>query len=181
MATEVIKQPRRNNYKVMIFWALIFAITALFAVLFVVRFAETRVIDSYEDIERADLNLVYDITSEENSYYVYVYSAKENDKGKLVDTAKSDIQKANDVFPTVLNYFNYVKRNERANANNVNFMKIYGYNVKNNEKDSNLKGLDLKVADLPALVKVDGNSNSINETITSATTIQKTLSEVMNK
>ena len=40
---------------------------------------------------------------------------------------------------------------------------------------------DLKVADLPALVKVDGNSNSINETITSATTIQKTLSEVMNK
>ena len=115
---------KETNYKVILFWGLIFAITALFAVLFVIRFTETRIIESYDDIKRADLNLQLDITSGEGTYYVYMYSAKEDDNGKLIDSAKTDINKANDILPTVLNYFNYVRRNERQHGEESDFYRI---------------------------------------------------------
>lgn len=184
MAKNSTKAAHRTDYKVVLFWGLILAITALFAVLFVVRYNETRIFDSYEDIENADLNLVVDITSEENSYYVYLYSARKNDEGKLVDTANSDINKANDVFPTILSYFNYVRRNERKNDDNVNFLKIYGYNVKGNEKDKNISGLnvsEITIQVLPVLVKVDGTNNTIVETFVKGNDIQKELSSIMTK
>lgn len=182
MAKASTKAAKKIDYKVIIFWGLIFVITALFAVLFVVRYNETRIFDSYEDIEKAELNLVMDITSEKDSYYVYVYSARKNDSGKLVDTANSDINKANDVFPTILSYFNYVRRNERKNSDNVNFLKIYGYNVKGNEKDQNIQGLpEVDVTKLPVLVKVDGTNNAILETFVKGNDIQKELSTIMTK
>ena len=71
MAKENIKETKVFNAKVAIFWTLILGITVLFAVLFVMRFLETRIVDSYEDIDRAKLNLVVDIASEEGDYYVY--------------------------------------------------------------------------------------------------------------
>lgn len=167
------------NIKVVVFWVFILIITVMFAVLFGMRIHDTRIFDSYEDIEKADLNLVYDITSGEGTYYVYLYSAKESSDGKLVDTNRTDIVKANEVLPTVFNYFNYVRRNERANADNASFYKIYGYNVKS-ENDSNLKSLDLKLTDLPALVLVDGDANDIlEEPLTSVSAIQKELQPLM--
>ena len=179
MAKENIKETKVFNAKVAIFWTLILGITVLFAVLFVMRFLETRIVDSYEDIKRANLNLVVDIASEEGDYYVYIYSAKEDSNGNLVDTGKSDINKANDVLPTVFNYFNYVRRNERVLGDDASFMRIYGYNVKNNDKDSNLKSLGLTVSDLPALVRVKSNTN-IDAVLKTAGEIQKELSNVMN-
>ena len=179
MAKENIKETKVFNAKVAIFWTLILGITVLFAVLFVMRFLETRIVDSYEDIKRANLNLVVDIASEEGDYYVYIYSAKEDSNGNLVDTGKSDINKANDVLPTVFNYFNYVRRNERVLGDDPSFMRIYGYNVKNNDKDSNLKNLGLTVSDLPALVRVKSNTN-IDAVLKTAGEIQKELSNIMN-
>lgn len=172
---------KETNYKVILFWGLIFAITALFAVLFVIRFTETRIIESYDDIKRADLNLQLDITSGEGTYYVYMYSAKEDDNGKLIDSAKTDINKANDIFPTVLNYFNYVRRNERQHGEESDFYKIYGYNVNNREKDSNLLNLDIEISELPALVLVDatGSTPNIISTRTDANGIRKDLLAIM--
>lgn len=180
MAKENTKEYSRLNSKVIIFWSLILFITIVFAVLFVIRFSETRIFDSYEDINRAKLNLVVDISSEKGAedYYVYIYSAKQDANGKLVDTSKTDIDKANEIFPTVLNYFNYVRRNEWQTAVTIN--KIYGYNVKNNAKDSNLSTCGLEISQLPALVKVSGNNGTVVETFTSANQIQKELSEIMN-
>lgn len=180
MAKENIKDAKVFNAKVAIFWSLILALTVLFAVLFVSRFLETRIFDSYEDIENANLNLVVDMYSESGEYYVYMYSAKKDSNGKLVDTGKSDINKANDVFPTVLNYFNYVRRNERNLGSQSTFYRIYGYNVKNNEKDSNLTDTGLTVSKLPALVKINGSTGQISEVYESVSQIQKELSAIMN-
>jgi len=176
MAKENIKETKVFNTKVAIFWSLILALTILFAVLFVMRFLETRIFDSYEDIERANLNLVFDIESEEGAYYVYVYSAKVGNDGRMVDTGKSDINKANEIFPTILNYFNYVRRNERTLGDDPTFARIYGYNVKNNEKDSNLENIGVTVSQLPALVKIDG---TITDVQIEASKIQKELTDIM--
>ncbi len=180
MAKENIKETKVFNAKVAIFWTLILGITVLFAVLFVMRFLETRIVDSYEDIDRAKLNLVVDIASEEGDYYVYVYSAKEDSHGNLVDTGKTDITKANDVLPTVFNYFNYVRRNERVLGEDASFMRIYGYNVRNNDKDSNLSRLGVTISQLPVLVRIKSNTN-IDAVLKTASEIQKELSSVMNK
>ncbi len=181
MAKENGKQLNQYNAKVIVFWSLIIAITVLFAILFGIRFSESRVFKSYEDIEKANLNLHYDISSEKGEYYVYIYSTKENEDGKLVDTSKTDITKANDIFPTILNYFNYVRRNERLMKDQENFRKIYGYDVKNRSKDDVLASLELELSKLPALVAFDGDNDSIIQIFTSAKEIQSELSEIMNK
>ncbi len=177
MAKENL-QRNSLNVKVVIFWSMILLITVLFAVLFAIKIHDTKIFDSYEDINRAKLNLVYDITSEEGTYYVYVYSAKESN-GILVDTNKTDITKANEVLPTVFNYFNYVRRNERTLGNNEDFYRIYAYNVKS-ARDSNLEKLNLNLDQLPALVRVNGDEDGIDEIITSANGIQRELSDLMN-
>lgn len=169
-------QNNKINIKVIIFWGLIAVITILFAVLFAMKIYDTKIFDSYEDIERANLNLVYDITSGEGDYYVYIYSAKESN-GKLVDTNRTDIAKSNEVLPTVFNYFNYVRRNERESSGNSDFYKIYGYNVNNREQDSNLKRLGLKLDQLPALVLVSGSE--YGTPITDTTKIQSELQKLM--
>ena len=173
---------KENKNKVLIFWSLILVITFIFVVLFIIRVIDTRLFESYDDIEKAKLNLVVDITSEEGEYFVYVYSAKKDDNGKLIDTASSDVNKAVDVLPTVLNYFNYVRRNERGKKNDSDLQKIYGYNVKNNAKDSNLDAdhLDVKLSQLPMLVKIKGGNGVVDKYIT-ANDIEKTLNEIMTK
>lgn len=174
MAKEHIN---RIDYKVIIFWIAILVVTIFFGVLFAMRIHDTKIFDSYEDIERAKLNLVYDIGSEEGVYYVYVYSAKESN-GKLVDTNKTDIAKANEVLPTVFNYFNFVRRNERELENTSGFYKIYGYNVKN-AKDSVLQSLGIGLDQLPALVKVDAEASGLDKILTQANEIQKELTGLM--
>lgn len=181
MAKTNINDNRSYNAKVIIFWALIFSITVLFAVLFIIRFSETRLFQSYNDIEKADLNLVLDINSKEGEYYVYIYSAKKDETGKLIDTASTDIQKANEIFPVVLNYFNYVRRNQREMEDLPGFNKIYGYNVKNNSNDSNLKNLELELSNLPALVKINGATDEVLLSYSKANDIEKELTSVMNK
>lgn len=171
MAKERI-QKNRLDFKVTIFWIAILAVTVLFAILFAMRIHDTRIFDSYDDLAQAKLNLVYDIYSEEGEYFVYVYSAKKDGSGNLVDTSKTDFVKANEVLPTVFNYFNYVRRNERALGDQAGFCKIYGYNVKNS-KDGVLTGLGLKLEQLPALVRVANGTPT--EILTKAGEIQKAL------
>ena len=177
MAKEHV-QVNRLDYKVIIFWIAILAVTILFGVLFAMRIHDTRTFDSYDDLAKAKLNLVYDINSEEGQYYVYVYSAKEDAKGNLVDSTKTDFVKANEVLPTVFNYFNYVRRNERAMEGTSGFYKIYGYNVKNS-KDDVLVTLGLKLDQLPALVKIDNTGSGDTGTYTKAGDIQKQLANLM--
>lgn len=181
MAKEKAKEYVKMNSKVIIFWSSILLVTIVFAVLFVIRFSETRIFDSYEDINKAKLNLVIDISSEKggDDYYVYIYSARQGANGVLADTAKTDIDKANEIFPTVLNYFNYVRRNEWQTSASIN--KIYGYNVKNNDHDSNLSKSGLEISQLPALVLISGSNGDVVETFTTANEIQKELSSNMNK
>lgn len=177
MAKENVRK-NRLDFKVLIFWCSVFIVTAIFAVLFAVRIHDTRIFDSYDDIQSAKLNLVYDITLEEGQYFVYVYSAKKNSDGKLVDTNKTDIIKANEVLPTVFNYFNFVRRNERALGEDANFYKIYGYNAKS-AKDGVLEELDLEINQLPALVKI--SNSTIDGIYTKTSDIQKELSQLMKK
>lgn len=182
MAKENNKQLDQYKAKIIVFWSLIIGITVLFAILFGIRFSENRVFKSYEDIERANLDLHYDITSEKGEYYVYVYSTKEDENGKLVDSAKTDINKANDVFPTILNYFNYVRRNERLKKDEADFHKIYGYDIKNRTKDNVFNVLyELEISNLPALVLIDGDNDSVLSVQLTAKDIQKELSDIMNK
>lgn len=177
MAKENIKK-NRIDLKVAVFWALILAVTILFAVLFAMRIHDTRIFDSYDDLKSAKLNLTHDITTEEGQYYVYVYQAKENSAGKLVDSSKTDIVKANEVLPTVFNYFNYVRRNERALEGTEGFFKIYGYNVRN-AKDDVLEQLGVELEQLPVLVKVVNGTP--DDTIIKANDIQKELAALMKK
>ncbi len=172
---------KETRNKVLIFWGLILLITLLFAVLFIIRIFDTRLFESYDDINDAKLNLVVDISTEEGEYFVYVYSAKKDDNGKLVDTASSDVSKAADVLPTVLNYFNYVRRNQRQYGDEEGFCKIYGYNVKNNASDKVISSdvLDVKLSQLPVLVKVSGGG--ITNKYVSANDIEKALNEITNK
>lgn len=180
MAKDLTLNKKEIDLKVLIFWIMIFAITIVFAVLFVIRLSETRLFKSYEDIEKANLNLVYDIASEKGEYFVYIYSAKKDDNNKLVNTAKCDFVKANDVFPTVLNYFNYVRRNERVHGKEQGFIKIYGYNAKLNDKDANLDSIGVTIEQLPILVKMSGG-NGVAETYKTVSEIQKTLNGLMVK
>ena len=177
MAKENIRK-NRLDFKVLVFWCSVFIVTAIFAVLFAIRIHDTKIFDSYEDIQSAKLNLVYDITGEEGQYFVYIYSAKENSNGKLVDTNKTDIIKANEVLPTVFNYFNYVRRNERVLGDSETFSKIYGYNAKT-ARDGVLQELDLELDQLPALVKVNGSI--IDGVYTKTSDIQKQLTSLMKK
>lgn len=176
MAKENL-QNDKLNLKVVVFWSLILIITILFAILFAMRIYDTRTFNSYDDIAKADLNLVYDIKSEKGEYYVYIYSAKENNEGKLVDTNRTDIEKANEILPTVFNYFNYVRRNERELGDKDGFCKIYGYNVNNNAKDSNLTSLNLKLEQLPALVLI--SDSKVTSTYEKVTDIRKQLQSLM--
>ena len=173
---------KENKAKVLIFWGLILAITFLFVVLFIIRIVNTRLFESYEDIDKAKLNLVVDMTSEDGEYFVYVYSAKKDENGKLVDTPSCDVNKAADVLPVVLNYFNFIRRNQKKVETDSDVLKIYGYNVRNNANDSNLDSdhLDLELSDLPALVKITGGSGYTDK-YTKANDIEKTLNEIMNK
>ena len=178
------KQLQSNDSKVIIFWSLIIGITVLFAILFAIRISELRTFKTYEDIERANLDLHYDLASAKGEYYVYVYSTKEDENGKLVDSGKTDIAKANDVFPVIMNYFNYVRRNERLNKDKDDFFKIYGYDVKNNSKDSVFTILEqyyIDISKLPILVLVDADSTGISDVKISTKDIQEELSEIMNK
>ena len=175
MAKENLKK-NKLDFKVIVFWCSILIVTVIFAVLFGMRIHDTKIFDSYEDIQSAKLNLTYDITTEEGTYFVYIYSAKENSDGKLVDTNKTDIIKANEVLPTVFNYFNFVRRNERVLGEEANFYKIYGYNART-AKDGVLQELDLKLEQLPALVKLNGST--IEGVYTKASDIQKELSQLM--
>lgn len=176
MAKENIKK-NRLDFKVLVFWCSVLIVTAIFAVLFAMRIHDTKIFDSYEDIQSAKLNLVYDITGEEGDYFVYIYSAKKNSEGKLVDTNKTDILKANEILPSVFNYFNYVRRNERVLGKEANFTRIYGYNVKA-AKDGVLQGLEIKIDQLPVLVKV---ASGQTEVYTKANEIQKQLTQAMKK
>jgi len=177
MAKEVSNKSS-VNYKVVLFWTLIITVTILFAFLFAMRIHDTKIFDSYQDIKSGRLNLTYDISSEEGDYYVYIYQAKENSAGKLVDSSKTDIIKANEVLPTVFNYFNYVRRNERSSDGVTGFYRIYGYNVKNS-KDKVLQELGLELSQLPVLVKV--NDGEVSSPILKANDIQKELTGSMKK
>lgn len=156
MAKEKETEGKQINYKVAVFWTLIIAITVLYFVLFVSRAVAMKEIKNYNDIAREKLNLVGDIAikKSEGPYYVYMYSAKKEGK-RLVDTDKTDKAKATDVAPIVFNYFSYVKREGKKKED---VLKIYGYNVKNNADDANLRKLDIKLNELPVLVRVEGDS-----------------------
>ena len=96
----------------------------------------------------------------------------------LCPHSKTDITKANEVLPTVFNYFNYVRRNERALEGTEGFAKIYGYNVRNS-KDDVLEELGVELSQLPVLVPVvDGTPDEI---FIKANDIQKELAALMKK
>ena len=173
MAKENLNK-KSFSAKVAIFWGLILSITIIFAVLFAMRIYDTRTFDSYEDIKSANLNLSYDITSEKGVYYVYMYHLKEDASGKLVDSNKTDIIKANEILPSVFNYFNYVRRNQRQMSEDDTFLKIYGYNVRS-ANDDNLDKLGVKLSDLPLLVRVDTEI----EVFKTVSSIQKELTSAM--
>jgi hypothetical protein len=146
------KNANSKNLKVTAFWSLIGLFTISFVIVVIVMFVNLRPINSYSDINRDNLALVGNemFTRNEQEYYVYVYSSKDN--------ANIDSVKADELNQGIFNYFNFVKHNSKSD----NVMKIYGLdanrgvvsNLNNYAGVSSFDKLKLNENELPVLLRV---------------------------
>ncbi|MFA6843049.1 MAG: hypothetical protein WCR33_01485 [Bacilli bacterium] len=102
--------------KVVIFWSAIIVLTAGFIVTLCLQISTGKSIDSISDIENTDLEIYGDVLSEEDNYFVYIYSSDDN---------TVDLTKKQEVEPAVFSYFTYVKQNKR----NSDITPIYAYST----------------------------------------------------
>lgn len=160
------------NFKVISFWFAMIAITAVFIGLFINNLIQVRVFNSISDIERAGLLLVDDeITKQEGTYYVYIYSEK----------SELNVIKKQELEPSILNYFTYVSLENGDTP-------IYGYCIDEfglgYQYGSVYKYLgtlhsDIKANNVPMLVKV--KNGSISNVYTTENKIQSELQTAMSK
>ncbi len=192
MAHQNIKNNERHyaNLKLVTFYVLLFTITVIFIVLFAIKFSETRTFDSYEDIYKSGLCVAGAdakeiIKAEENNgYMLYVVSIKKNNDNKYMDTYYCNTIKAYDMLPSILNYFNFVRKNARQKST---ILPIYMYNIAGNDKDSILTTISesktYSIKDLPMLLYVDNRESSTAKNVieTQITGMQNKINEELKK
>ncbi|MFA6627282.1 MAG: hypothetical protein WCQ80_02245 [Bacilli bacterium] len=171
---------RAEKVKIITFWSLIGLATLAFMTVLVVLFIETRPYESYNDIRNDNLTLIRDqmFDQEGYTYFVYVYDSK--------TTNELSAEKALELEPVVLNYFNFVKQNSRKSG----VVKIYGFDVNDFEnrscvKDTNsttgvsdFDGFSVKANSIPVLLEiVNGSVEYVHSTISQ---IQEELQSAMD-
>ena len=166
-----MNKKRNLIFKVLTFWFGIIAITALFLAVFINNLVKVRVFDSISDIDRAGLLLEGDeVTKQEGTYYVYVYSLKES---------QHDLSKLQELEPAILNYFTYVSLENDETP-------IYGYCVDDfnlgYQYDSAFGYLqtlhkDITFRNAPLLIKV--SNGSVSNVYTTQNKIESELQTAM--
>src|SRR5690606_21549407 len=93
------------SYKVLGFWSIIALLTLIFIGFVIVKFIETRNIQTMDDL----INLrEQQIFEQKGTYYVYVYSKV----GVTED--KNELEEAAELEETIINYLTYAKKNNEA-------------------------------------------------------------------
>lgn len=149
-------QQQKTSYKSIVFWGLIALITLIFIVVIVVRFAQSRTVNSYDSLTQLEGE---EILKQEDKYLVFVYNS-ENEKNS-----------ENDEFDKlVFNYISFSKRNK----SNTSVFKIFGFDVVKPEnkkvlissdggKANNISNVEefeellIKSGDIPMLLVISGN------------------------
>ena len=132
------------SFKVLLFYIAFALITIIFSIVFCIRIFKVTTFDDLNDVKRAHLMINGPVTTKsEDTYYVYIYSSKAHDTNYAYQ----------EVEPTVLTYFTYVK--------------IYAYDADTFSETNQFKTVNeylqslndsLKTSELPALVKVSNGS-----------------------
>ena len=167
-----MNKQKQLNFKVILFWIGMVAVTLVFIGLFINNLIKVRVFDSISDIERAGLMLENEeIIQQEGTYYVYIYSEK----------SELNIAKKQELEPSILSYFTYVSLEGSDTP-------IYGYNVDDfslgYQYGSVYKYLatlddDIKASNAPMLIKV--KNGSVSNVYTTLNKIQGELQSAMKK
>lgn len=100
----------KPSYKVYGFWGIIALLTLVFIGFVIVKFVESRNIQTMNDISNLSEQQIFE---QQGTYYVYIYS-----KVGITDS-KSELDRADELEETIISYLTYAKRNKEAS-------KLYG-------------------------------------------------------
>ena len=167
-----MKKKTSLNFKIITFWVGIIAVTAIFLALFINNRVKVRVFDSMSDIDRAGLLLEGDeVTKQEGTYYVYIYSLKES---------QHDLNKLQELEPAILNYFTFVSLE-------CDETPIYGYCVDDFSLGYQYESVygylqtlnkEINFRNAPLLIKV--SNGSVSSVYTTQNKIESELQSAMN-
>lgn len=106
-------QQQKTSYKSIVFWGLIALITLIFIIVVIVRFAQSRTVNSYESLNHLE---GAEVLEQKDKYLVFVYDS----------SSEKEIENFDEV---VFNYISFAKRNK----NNDEVFAIYGFDISNPE------------------------------------------------
>lgn len=149
-------QQKKTSYKSIVFWGLIALITLIFIIVIIVRFAQSRTVNSYESLKQLE---GAEVLEQSNKYLVFVYNSTE------------EKESASDNFDNVMfNYISFAKRNK----GNDDVLAIYGFDIVKPEnkkiivsaessKDYNITNVEeyeellIESDQVPVLLVISGN------------------------
>lgn len=150
-------QPKQNNYKSILFWGIIGLITLAFIIAVIVKFVQSRTVDSYDSLSQLEGEELFEAS--EGKYIVFVYNSE-----------KEEAATNNEFDQTVFNYITFAKRN----SSNENVLAIFGFDVTKPENNKvvisdnggkiekvinveEIKDLLIKEGNVPALLVIKDN------------------------
>ena len=107
------QKPKQLSYKSIIFWSIIAIITLIFLIVMVVKFAQSRTVNSYSSLKQVSSEQVF--AQKDDTYLVFIYNSYDENS-----TTK-------DEFDQLM--FNYITFAKRYAKNNDDVLAIYGLNV----------------------------------------------------
>lgn len=162
-------QQKQNNYKAILFWGIIALVTLIFVVAIIVKFAQSRTVNSYDSLTNLVGEELFDAS--ENQYIVFVY-----------DGEKEEEYKKDEFDQVIFNYITFAKRNK----NNEEVYEIFGFDINepsnykvviDGDKSATIVGAEtikdllIKSGDIPVILIIKDNKvvdykdsdNSISE------------------
>ena len=147
---------QKTSYKSIIFWGLIALITLIFIIVIIVRFAQSRTVNSYDSLKQLQGE---EILEQSDKYLVFVYNST-TEKSSEIDNFDK----------VVFNYISFAKRNK----SNESVFKIFGFDIVNPDnkkvvissdsgKTANISNVEdfsellIKSGDIPMLLIISGN------------------------
>ncbi len=107
------QKPKQLSYKSIIFWSIIAVITIIFLIVMVVKFAQSRTVNSYSSLKQVSGEQVF--SQKDDTYLVFVYNSYDENSA------------TKDEFDQLM--FNYITFAKRYAKNNDDVFAIYGLNV----------------------------------------------------
>ena len=162
-------QQKQNNYKAIVFWGIIALVTLIFIVAIIVKFAQSRTVNSYDSLTNLVGEDLFDAS--EDQYIVFFYDAE-----------KEEEYKKDEFDQVIFNYITFAKRNK----NNDEVYEIFGFDINepanhkvlvDGEKTATIVGAEaikdllIKSEDVPVILIIKDNKvvdykdsdNSISE------------------